>query len=105
MIEGKLSYHRITYRPTENPFHSGTDIEDVPLKRVVSLTVTYLKRIRSDPHYLEFWYGKVMHPTQAAYVYSYTQSEIMVEKDPPFTKEEFVEFKELVTKEYQRRYG
>ena len=107
MIEGKMKYSRITYRPTEgDPCHSGTWKENLSIEKTVSLVTTYLRRIRCSPSYLKlFDNGQIWAELSKAYIYSLTASEMWLEKDPPFSEEEFLEFRELVQKEWNRRYG
>ena len=104
MIEGgPFNYNRITYQAGDDPFHSGTFTEKLTLKKVVSLVTTYLKRIRSSPRSLMLYTDEVWSELGRAYVHSSTGSEMWVDKDTPFTEEEFQEFVSLVENEWKRR--
>jgi hypothetical protein len=103
MIQGQITYHRLTYwcDQREDPFHSGTDTENLSVERAVSLVTTYLRRIRGSPTNLSFDNGKITSDTQQAYVYSITASEMWIEKDPPFSAEEYEEFLKLVREKWK----
>jgi hypothetical protein len=102
MIQGTITYHRLTYwcDQREDTFHSGTETKNLSVERTVSLVTVYLKRIRSSPNGLSFDNGRIVSDMQQAYIYSITASEMWVEKEPHFSAKEYKEFQKLVRQKW-----